>query len=103
MVVGTRSIHEYDGAHHLQRGQQRRDLARARRLADEGWIRRGYTSLEVLHQANVILRDADRALGRTHRPQRVNRWYALLSESLFTPVGTSRLRNRLRLPGSSSP
>jgi very-short-patch-repair endonuclease len=103
LVVGTRTIHEYDGGHHLQRDQQRRDLARLRRLSDEGWTRRGYTSHEVLRQANLVLRDADRALGRPHRPQRVDTWYALLSGSLFTPLGTDRLRRRLGLPAGALP
>ncbi len=41
-LVGTRTLHEYDGAHHLTRGQQRRDLRRVRGLDDSGWHRRGY-------------------------------------------------------------
>ena len=103
LVAGTRTLHEYDGAHHLRRDQQRRDLARSRRRTDEGWVRRGYTSLEVLHQSHLVLRDADRALDRPHRPQRISRWYALLAGSLFTPAGTSRLRRRLRLLDGSPP
>ena len=103
LLLATRTLHEYDGGDHLARRQQRHDLARLRRLGDAGWGRRGYTSFEVLHQANGILRDADRAVGRPHRPARISRWYELLSTSLFTPLGTQRLRRRLRLTTPRSP
>lgn len=97
-IVGTRVFHEYDGADHLQRRQQRKDLRRAREVSNTGWVRRGYTATEVLHQANVILRDADLSLGRPHRPERVHRWYDLLAASLFTPRGTATIRRRWGLP-----
>lgn len=99
-IEGTNVLHEYDGSEHLKVPRQRRDLARARRLDAGRWVRRGYTSLEVLHQAVSILRDADRSLGRPHRPERIRAWYALLGASLFTPLGTERFRRRLRLPPS---
>ena len=70
-VVGTRSIHEYDGGVHLERRQQQADLARARRLSDAGWTRRGYTSHDLLRTPVGILRDVDRALGRPHDPSRL--------------------------------
>jgi very-short-patch-repair endonuclease len=94
-IRGTRVLHEYDGGEHLKRPRQRTDLRRGRELANVGWIRRGYTSQEVLHQAVGILRDADMSLGRPHRPERVRAWHALLAESLFTPRGTARLLRRL--------
>jgi hypothetical protein len=94
---GTRAIHEYDGHHHLQKRRQRKDLARARRVGNTTWIRRGYTSMEVLHQAVTILRDADLSLGRPHRPERIRAWHALLAESLFTPSGQALFRRRLGL------
>jgi hypothetical protein len=46
-LVGTTTLHEYDGAHHLTRARQRRDLARGRRVVGAEWVRRGYTSVEV--------------------------------------------------------
>jgi very-short-patch-repair endonuclease len=100
-IIGTRVLHEYDGGEHLLRTRQRKDLARLRAIERAGWVRRGYTSVEVLHQANLVLRDADRSLGRTHRPERVRAWYDLLSESLFTPTGTVLLRRRIGLPDDS--
>ena len=94
-VVGTRSIHEYDGGVHLARDQQQADLARARRLADGGWVRRGYTSRDLLRQPIGILRDIDRALGREHDPSRIRPWHSMLAESLFTRSGAQRLLTRL--------
>jgi hypothetical protein len=97
-IVGTRTVHEYDGGEHLKRPRQRKDLRRARGLSNIGWVRRGYTSVEVLSQAATILREADLALGRPHRPERTRAWYALLSESLYTPSGTTLFRQRIGLP-----
>ena len=94
-VVGTRSIHEYDGGVHLERRQQQADLARARRLSDDGWTRRGYTSHDLVRTPVGILRDLDRALARSHDPSRVRAWHALLSDSLLTPAGAHRLIGRL--------
>lgn len=99
-LVGTRDLHEYDGADHLTRPQLRKDLQRERRLGHSDWVRRGYTREDVLHQGVRILADADRALGRPHDPARIRAWHALLKESLFTPAGIERLRRRLRLPES---
>jgi hypothetical protein len=99
---GTNALHEYDGAHHLDRQQQRLDLRRARRLGNEEWVRRGYTSADVLQQGVGILRDADLSLGREHRPARIRKWHQLLKESAFTATGQERLRQRLNLAGPES-
>ncbi len=101
-VQGTNALHEYDGAHHLASRQQREDLGRVRRIGNETWVRRGYTSADVLHQAVGILRDADLSLGREHRPERVRPWHRLLADSTFTPSGRERLRRRLRLPATAT-
>ena len=95
-VVGTRSIHEYDGGVHLERRQQQSDLARARRLSDAGWTRRGYTSHDLLRTPMGVLRDVDRALGRPHDPTRLRAWHGLLRDSLLTGAGVERLLSRLR-------
>lgn len=97
-IVGTTTIHEYDGAEHRRKNRQRKDLARERRIGDVVWTRRGYTDVEVLHQGVSILRDADRSLGRPHHPERIRAWHALLQKSLFTPTGTATLRKRWALP-----
>lgn len=95
LIKGTRTLHEYDGEDHLKRPRQRKDLKRNRRLDRIEYIRRGYTSHEVLYQAVGILRDADASLGRKHRPERIRKWHALLADSLFTPSGTQRFLTRL--------
>ena len=96
-IKGTRTLHEYDGAEHRKRRRHRDDLGRERRLATAKWTRHGYTNREVLTQAVAILREADAALGRPHRPERVRAWHHLLLDSLFTPSGTHRLRVRCGL------
>lgn len=97
-IKGTNTLHEYDGGEHRKKKRQRKDLARERRIGDTPITRRGYTDQEVLHQGVSILRDADRSLGREHRPERIRAWHALLAESLFTPAGTRRLRQLWGLP-----
>lgn len=100
-LVGSTDLHEYDGRDHLPKHQQRKDLKRARRLGHTAWVRRGYTSEDVLHQAVGVLRDADAAIGRAHDPRRIRVWHRHLRDSLFTPAGTARLRVRLGLPPES--
>jgi hypothetical protein len=96
-LVGSDTFHEYDGAVHRERDRHRCDLRRDRDLDAAGWVRRGYTDLEVLRRPVEILRDADRTLGRVHDPSRLDAWYPLLKESCFTPAGRQRLLERLRL------
>ena len=96
-LVGTQTFHEYDGADHRGRDRHRSDLRRERDVERAGWVRRGYTDLEVLHRPVEILRDADRTLDRTHDPGRLDTWYALLRQSCFTPSGRALLRRRLGL------
>jgi hypothetical protein len=96
-VAGTNRLPEYDGADHLLRRRQRLDLRRAGRISDAGFERRGYTMEDVLFGSISILRDADRALGRPHRPARIEAWHALLRDSLFSGAGQQRLLRRLGL------
>jgi hypothetical protein len=100
-LIGTRTLHEYDGGEHLKRQRQRKDLKRSRRVGTADWVRRGYTSEDVLHQAASIVRDADVAVGRDHDPSRVRAWHRLLRDSLFSPAGGTRLRQRLGLDSES--
>lgn len=92
---GTRTLHEYDGAVHRDRRTHVRDLARERRLANSGWVRRGYAAGDLLGRAQVILREADAALGRPHDPRRLDPWLDALRDSLFTSSGRTRLLRRL--------
>ncbi len=96
-IVGHRVLHEYDGADHRDRDRHRSDLRRERDLDEVGWVRRGYTDLEVLRRPSSVLRDADRTLGRAHDPTRLDAWYGLLRESCFTAAGRTLLLRRLGL------
>ena len=96
-LVGCQVLHEYDGADHRKRDRHRADLRRDRDVERAGWVRRGYTDLEVLRRPVEILRDADRALGREHDPSLLDGWYALLKDSCFTAAGRQRLLERLDL------
>ncbi|MDP3968570.1 MAG: hypothetical protein Q8Q02_09825 [Nocardioides sp.] len=93
-LVGTRTIHEYDGGVHLTQTRQHDDLRRTRDLQHCGWIRNGYTATDVVRSPVVIARDVDRALGRPGDVRRLTRWSALLRESGCTPAGRSRLAAR---------
>ena len=55
------------------------------------------TASDVLYAASSILRDADRALGRPHAPERIEAWYDALRPSLFSASGRHRLMRRLGL------
>lgn len=94
-IVGTRTLHEYDGAVHRDRRTHRQDLARDRKLLTVGWQRRGYTAYDLLQRPQDVLREADAALGRPHRVDRLDPWLRILQESLFHPVGQERFRRRL--------
>ena len=96
-LVGTQTFHEYDGADHRTRDRQRLDLRRDRDIEAAGWVRRGYTDLEVLRRPIEILRDADRSVQREHDPARLDAWYFLLKDSCFTTAGQARLLRRLGL------
>lgn len=93
-LVGTRTLPEFDGGVHADRAQQRVDRRRDRRLADEGWVRRGYTDDDVLRRPVAILREGDAAVGRVHEPHRIRVWTALLRDSAFTPAGRDELARR---------
>ena len=94
-IVGTRMLHEYDGAGHRDRRTHRQDLDRDRRLLATQWQRRGYTSVDLLQRPEGILRDADQTLGRRTRVDRIDPWLEVLGESLFHEAGRARFAARL--------
>ncbi len=94
-LVGTTSVHEYDGDEHEKGPRRVRDRRRDRRLDRAGFVRRGYTSGDVVARAVTILKDADRALGRLHDPTRIRAWHALLRDSLFTAAGRAAFTARV--------
>lgn len=94
LIVGTRTLQEYDGEVHLEKDQYRRDRGRDRRILAADYIRNGYVADDLLLKPAQILRDADRALGRPHDPSRIRAWSALLRDSLLTESGTARALHR---------
>jgi very-short-patch-repair endonuclease len=99
-LLGSRMLHEYDGAGHRDPVTHRDDLRRDRALLAAGWHRRGYTAADLLGRPESVLRDADATLGRRHRVDRLDPWLAMVEESLFSTSGQDQLRTRLRLPRS---
>lgn len=95
-IPGTPFIHEYDGAHHLTKGQQRIDLRRLRAIADAGHVRRGYTLDDLLNHPVAMMHEIDRALGRPHDVRRLRIWRQLVANSLYAGAGRERILNRWR-------
>ncbi|HEX4688303.1 MAG TPA: hypothetical protein VH228_16100 [Nocardioides sp.] len=102
LLRGTTTLHEFDGGHHRTPQQQAQDLQRHRRLVTAGYQRRGFTSHDVLLRPLGVLRDADATVGRDHDPGRIQAWYSLLRDSLFTASGRRRLEERLGLGGETA-
>lgn len=94
LVVGTTTIHEYDGAHHREKSQQRVDLRRGRGLAQGSYDRRGFTLDDLLNHPAVLMHEIDRHLGRPHRLERLRRWRRMVAESLYGEPGRRRVMNR---------
>ncbi len=106
-VSGTSLLQEYDGAQHRDAAEQRKDLRRARRIADIDMVRRGYVAPDLLQHAHLVLRAADEALRRP-RPTDPGPWLRLVAGSLYTPAGqraflerVRRMWTHLRIPGAS--
>lgn len=97
-IVGTRRLHEYDGAHHRNPATHAADLVRERGLISDGWQRVGFTSGDLLRDGRRIIADTDRFLGRPWSRDRVDAWEGLLAESLFDPRWRARAYRRWRQP-----
>ena len=91
----TQRLVEYDGADHLDKLQQRRDLKRDKGLRRWQWDRYGYVATEIHRQPHMIVRDAESALGIPHDPSRVSGWLTEYALSSLTPAGRAALRQRL--------
>lgn len=88
-------LHEYDGGVHRTVEQHRADLLRERRIEEAGWVRRGYTSRDLLRRTAEVLRDVDRTLGRSHDPSRLHAWRETLRTSTLTRAGRALVWPRL--------
>ena len=100
-LVGTRRYPECDGGEHRDRQRHLQDLRRDKSLARLGLERYGYTTEEICHQPQVIIRDAERARGQAPDPTRLRRWLAVAATSSLTAFGRARLTTRLARYGDS--
>lgn len=95
-IVGTPHLCEYDGGHHRDGKQQRRDLRRDRRLSGSSYVRAGYTLDDLLNKASSTMHELDRRLGRPHDRERLRRWQRLVDHSMYTEATRTRMMNRWR-------
>ena len=95
-VVGTRRLHEYDGAVHDEQEVRTRDLGRDKTLGRIRWERYGYVARDIVRGPEQIVRDAEDALGLPYRPQRLKRWRAEVARSTLSVAGRRRLARRLQ-------
>jgi hypothetical protein len=94
-IVGTRRLHEYDGAVHDEREVRKRDLGRDKALGRIQWERYGYVARDIVRDPELIVRDAEAALGRPHRSERLARWRTEVARSTLSTAGRRRLVRRL--------
>lgn len=95
-IKGTDRGVEYDGADHRDRERHREDLAREKRLARMDTERYGYTKTEIVDTPQMVVRDAEDALGLPRDPSRGKVWLDELQQSSITPSGFARLARRLK-------
>ena len=95
-VVGTRRLHEYDGAGHREQETHRRDLRREGRLVESGWQRVGFSKPQLLYDGASVIAGLDRLLGRAWDPRRLRAWNGLLEASLLRSAGRAAVLQRWR-------
>jgi very-short-patch-repair endonuclease len=94
-IRGTRRLAEYDGAVHRDRFRHESDLHREKALARAGYERYGYIATELRQTPELVIGDAERALGLPHDGRRVVAWNELAHPSTLTRDGWMRLLHRL--------
>lgn len=102
-LVGTRTIHEYDGAVHRDVEAQKNDLSRSRRITRADWQRVGFVSGDLLHGGAGIIADLDRLLERPWDSRRLAAWNALIDTSLYGRRGRARAYAQWRRSAAASP
>ncbi len=95
-VVGTKRLHEYDGAVHRLGDVHQTDLQRDRRLIRAGWERYGYTAGDILSGGASIIGDIDRLLERRWDSRRLAAWDELVATSLYGRAGRRRAYRQWR-------
>ena len=97
-ILGTNALPEYDGDEHEKAPRRVKDRRRDRALEAAGYVRRGYTSGDILYRGITVLKDADRSLGRPHDPSRIRPWHNELQKSLFMRSGQRAFVARVHPP-----
>jgi hypothetical protein len=72
-----------------------RDLGRDKALGRIDWERYGYVAKDIVRDPELIVLDAETALGWPHRPERLERWRAEVALSTLSGSGRRRLVRRL--------
>lgn len=96
LIRGTPFVQEYDGAVHRSGGQHVVDLRRERSWVGTEYQRNGYALDDLLNHAATVIHELDRLLDRPHDRRRLERWRALVEESLYSKTGRARVVNRWR-------
>jgi very-short-patch-repair endonuclease len=95
-ILGSNRVPEYDGSEHRQRTRHQDDLRREKALARAGLERFGYIATEIIHSPELVIRDAEDALGLPHSPERLQVWRNEARLASISPSGREALRARLR-------
>lgn len=94
-LVGTRRYPECDGGEHRTRERHGTDLRRDKAITRLGLERYGYTTGEIAHQPELVIRDAEDARSLPYRPSRAEQWHRFATQSSLTARGRARLLTRL--------
>lgn len=101
-IVGTRRLHEYDGAGHREPEVQDGDLRRDRSLLSADWQRYGFTSRHLLDEGASVINETDLLLGRPWDGARLRAWEDLLNGSMLRRPGRSRALSHWRRAQNAS-
>lgn len=103
-ILGSDRYPEYVGESHRDRDRHRRDLAREKGMARIGKERYGYTAPEIIHSPELVIRDAEDALGLVPDPGRLTFWSEEFEKSSMSKAGQRALNRRVsRFDRSESP
>jgi len=93
LLTDTRSVHEYDGAHHRDKQQHRTDLRRERGFSPH-YERRGFTLDDLVNHPLTVMHELDRLLDRPHHLRRIRHWRSLVNSSCYCEESRERLHMR---------
>lgn len=93
LLTGTRSVHEYDGAHHRNKDQHRTDLRRERGFSPH-YDRRGFVLDDLVNHPLTVMHELDRVLARPHHLRRLQRWRSLVASSCYSEECRERMHMR---------